>query len=799
MAKIKKKALSQPTPKTSQESIPYVAVYANGIIETVTGKFTKSYFIGDCNFSISSENDQENIFGYYQKFLNMFSPGVNFEISLFNRKVDQQKVVDDIMIKHNRSDGLDEYRDEINGIVLNKMHEGKNDLVKEKYLTVSVEADGIDEAVNLFNRIDLEVATAFAQISDKEVVPMSVEERLNVFYDIYNSDSPVSFTAKAQVDNKTSEFFDLGTLYKHGITSKDLIAPAFMEFKPDHIILGDKYVRVLYVENYPTTLSTNFLSDITNTSFNLLTSITYEPLHPEKTMKMLSNQLTNINANIIESQKRASRSGYSTGIISPSLQRSKEETTKLMDDITAKNQKVFYATVLFAVYGNDLQELNDHTHQIITTASKYLVSVKKLSWQQEYGFNQCLPLSDVRLSVQRMFTTEAAALFLPFSALELSQKNGIYYGVNAVTKNLILYNRSNANNTSAMFLGTPGSGKSFLAKSEMLNVILNTNDDVYIIDPEREYAGLASMLGGEVIKLDASGNNHINLFDMDLDYDGESSDPLSSKVDYIITVCETIMGRNSGLTAMQKSIIDRCVKNIYRPYMDYMKIQKSIGYGTDIDRSRTPTLVDFYKELLAQDEPEARNIALAIELYSVGSLNTFAHKTNVDTNRRLVVYDIKDMQETMKEVGLHVALNDIWNKTIANKKKGKRTWFYIDEFYLLTQTDSSARFLQRIFKRARKWGGCPTGITQNVEDMLVSREARTIISNCDFVVMLNQSPIDGADLGDMFHISETQMTFITNSPPGQGLIYTGRAIIPFVNKYPENTKTFRVMTTKFGG
>ena len=413
--------------------------------------------------------------------------------------------------------------------------------------------------------------------------------------------------------------------------------------------------------------------------------------------------------------------------------------------------------------------------------------------QQEVGFNASLPLGVNKLETKRLLTTETASLFIPFSAQELSQNGGIYYGLNAVSHNLILFDRTKSQNANGIILGTPGSGKSFSAKREIISVLLNTNDDVYIVDPEREYAPLAELFGGEVVRIAAGSKVYLNPMDMDLNY-ANDDDPVTLKADFICSLCETILGGKYGLSQSQNSIIDRCVRQIYQPYLNWLNQHPEKG---SCDLKHMPTLRLLYDVLLRQPEPEAKQIALALERYATGSLDTFAHTTNVDVKKRFVVYDIKDVGSGMKEMGLQICLNDIWNRTISNKQKyNKRTWFYIDEFYLLTQTDSSAKFLQEIFKRTRKWGGVPTGITQNVEDMLVSKEARSIIANCQFVMMLNQAPTDKQELAKMFNISPAQLSYITNADTGQGLIYTGKSIVPFIDKYPTNTKTYAAMTTK---
>lgn len=779
-------------PKTVQESIPYLHVYPNGVIETSHGVFSKSYLLEDVNFKIATRAEQENIFLRYGELLNMFGHEIKMQITIFNRNVDTNTFCHDVLMKP-KGDGYDELREEANDILTNKMREGKNNLAHEKYLTVSVEAEGVDAANIVFARLDTEISTAVKKINNIETPPISLVDRLSILYDIYNPNAELPFYTSAMVDGKKTETFSLDNMKRLGLTTKDVIGPSSMKVQKDYIVLEDKYARVLFLDNLPSYLSTDFITEVTDISCNMLTSVHFESLPQDKALRLIRNQMVNINSNVIDAQKRASRSGYSADLISPELQRAQGEAKRIMDDMTSRNQKMFFLSTVVVLFGDTLQEIESLTKSVATVASKYLCSLKKLGYQQEAGFATALPLGINKLYIQRLLTTESASLFIPFSTQELTQKGGLYYGLNAVSRNLILFNRKESRNANGLILGTSGSGKSFAAKREILNVLLGTDDEVYIIDPEREYAPLADLLGGEVVRIAAGSKNYINPFDMDIRY-ADDDDPVTLKADFIGSLCETIIGGRYGLSPIQKTIIDRCVKRIYKPYLEHLA---SLGGEVFVDREHTPTMLDFYNILLTQREPEAQNIALALELYSTGSLDTFSHVTNVDITKRFVVYDIKDIGTGMKELGLQVCLNDIWNRTIANAKKGKRTWFYIDEFYLLTQTDSSAVFLQQIFKRARKWGGIPTGITQNVEDLLARKEARGVISNCDFIMMLNQSPIDRIELGNMLGISQTQMSYITNSDVGEGLLYTGKSIVPFIDNYPRDTVSYKVMSTKF--
>ena len=779
-------------PKTVQQTIPYTSVYSNGIIETVPGTFTRCYLLHDVNFKTATDEEQETIFTDYGNLLNTFGPEVKAEITIFNRNIDQEQFRRNTLLKM-KNDGFDSYREEYNKILESKINEGRNNIIHEKYLTIAVEAPGIDDAIVTFSRLDTELAARIKKINGADTIPMTIEERLSVLYDIYNLNSDTPFNSKLKVKGKEAKNFDLAWFKKQGITSKDIIAPISMYFQPGYFKLGEVFARTLYIDNLPTFLSTDLLPEISATACNMLVSVHFDSMKQDKAIKLIRNQSVNINSNVVDAQKKAARAGYSADLISPELLKAQREAERIMSDISSRNQKLFLTTMVITVFADDKEELEKNTKSVQSVAARFLCQFKTLHYQQEHGFTTSLPLAFNRIYVQRLLTTEAASLFIPFSAQELSQKNGMYYGLNAVSRNLLLFNRQNSKNQNGVILGTPGSGKSFSAKREMLNVFLGTDADIYIIDPEREYSPLAALFKGEVVKIAAGSKTYINPLDMDLEY-ADDDDPITLKSDFIGSLCETIIGGKYGLAPIQKSVIDRCVRQVYQPYMEHMK--RLADKSVTCDKSAMPTLDDFYELLLVQPEPEAQNIALALELYCRGSLDTFAHKTNVKTNSRFVVYDIKDIGTGMKEMGLQVCLNDIWNKIIENKKRGRKTWFYIDEFYLLTQTESSARFLQQIWKRARKWGGVPTGITQNVEDLLASKEARGIINNCDFVLMLNQSPLDRVELGNMLSISPTQMSYITNADAGQGLIYTGKFIVPFIDKFPSGNSLYKAMTTK---
>lgn len=761
--------------KTVQQTIPYLAAYTCGVLQVAPTRFARAYHLSDINFRTAAQEDQDAIFDKFCLLLNTLSDA-DIQLCCVNKTVNVEQFQEKHFLKFH-GDGLDMYRNEVNEIMMQNLGEG-NDITSEKYLLITITSSSIETALQQFKRFDLQVQEAVHTVGGAEAVPLTMQSWLSILHDIYNPENIEPF------------YCDFDTMKKQGRTSKDIIAPESMQIKPNQMKIGEKHAVSLALTVFPSSLTTEFIADLNEIPCHLTTGVHLTAIAQDASIKMVRNQLVNINSNIVDQQKKAAQHGYSSGIISPDLEAARGETMDLLSDITGKNQRLYFATVAVTVYADDEEQLQQLVQMIQATGQKHMCVFKRLTYQQDKGMNTSMPFGLNDIPIKTLLTTESAALFIPFASEELLHENGLYYGLNAVSHNMILFDRLRSRNANGVILGTPGSGKSFSAKREILSVLLGSDADVYVVDPEREYAPLAELLGGEVVRIAAGANSHINPLDMDIKY-ADDDDPVTLKADFLCSICETAIGGRYGLSPIQKSIIDRCVREVYRPYMEYIQHHPGITFAQD----KSPTLVDFYERLLSQPEPEAQSVALALELYCTGSLDVFAHKTNVNTSSRFVIYDIKDIGSGLKELGLQVCLNDIWNKTISNKSANKRTWFYLDEFYLLTQTESSARFLQQIYKRARKWGGVPTGITQNVEDLLASDEARSILNNCDFVMMLNQSPIDRIQLAQMFHISPSMQQHITNADPGHGLLYTGRTIIPFVDLYPKDTQSFRVMTT----
>jgi len=796
-------------PKSVQDSIPYYAVYpddyAFGVIEVKKGIFSVCFLLQDVSFATAKDYEQGSLFKKYGELLNSFDSGVEFQITINNKNIDKKEFTEQVLLKH-KNDRFDDLRDDYNDILINKLKEGRNNTKKEKYLTVSIEDSSIDKAMVQFARIESDVLNYLKRLGSNDTRRLSNIERLEILHDIYNIGNEGRFLSKLNLQNdedtKTAKYFDFQHIIRQGLTTKDIIAPASLEFKPDYMMIGDIYARGLYIKNLPSFMQSDFFTSVTDVGLNMIATLNMRNMSADEAIKILKRQVININSDIIKKQKNAAKAGFSIDLISPELKTKQEETLAFIDDISNKNQKMFIMNGLFVIFADSKEQLDSDTKMIQSIGNGKLCDIQPVKYMQELVLDSALPLAYNRLKIERTLATESMAIFMPFSSQELLQKDGMYYGLNSVSKNIILYNRLNSKNGNGFILGTPGSGKSMSAKNEMLNVLLTTDADVIVIDPEAEYYPMAELLGGEVVRIAIGSDVYINPMDIDMKINDDplktdddplkiDYDPLAIKTDFIISLCETAFADRYGISAAQKSIIDKCVVWVYKDYLNSYDA-KSDTY----DETKLPTLLDLQKKLEEQPGYEAKQLADSLEMYTRGTLNIFAHHTNVSYDNRFVVYDIKNIGTNLKGMGLLVVLDSVWNRIIQNRRNGKQTYFYIDEIYLLFKNNASATFLKELYKRARKYGGVPTGITQNVTDMLDSEIAKTMIHNCEFVQMLNQSAPDRAELAQLLGISDTQLDKITDSSPGEGLIYTGSSIIPFTNKLPTDSRIYKAMTTK---
>lgn len=797
-ANYKKWAESMKVPKTVQDTIPYKYIYKGGIMELETGVFSKSYILADTNFRILSQKGQENVFHKYAALLNSFGEHVKMEVTIYNRTRDMELFQNEVMVEM-QNDDLNEFREEYNQMLIRKMAAANNNIEKVKILTLTIEADSIQEAVSAFVRLDSDTIKMLVELTGEKVRAMTAMERICMLYDIYN---PRSGQKLQKLLSTAEEYKDqsISTIHEMGITTKDVVGPDSFEFKGDMAVLGTgTYVRTYYAASYPAWLKGDAFTELADLPANLLASVHYTTLPHEVAEKKLKTYRVNVNSDMAVAEKDATRQGYGTHLVSQELQEHEAEAKALTNDFTRRNQNIVLVTFVVAVFASSLEELDKLDEQLKRKASKVQIQIRVLNWQQEYGLTTALPVGIKKVAVQRIMTTESSAMLIPFSVKELFQEDGIYYGLNAESDGMILYNRTLGQNYNGMILGMPGSGKSFKVKEIITNIMLNTNDDIYVIDPEREYLKIAQAYHGESVFIENGSKVYLNPFDLDMD-DFDGNDPVKNKADYIATIIDIAIGGRFGLSNPERSLIDRVVNEIYEPYIKHLdRTRKSI------DLKAVPTWVDFYNHMLAIPLAEAQNMALSMERYVKGSQDIFSHRTNVDTNNRFVVYDIKNIGSGLKELGLHICLNAIWNRMIENSKKGKKTWIFLDEFHLFLSTKTSAEYIQDLWKRGRKWYGIPTAITQNVEEILKSEYGRTILNCCGFVMMMNQSPMNLVQLSNIFNISQEEQKYINNAPSGQGLIWMtggtgnengGGTIIPFIDEFPADTKLYKLMSTK---
>lgn len=775
----KKQSANTRVPKDVIETIPYRSVYpALGIIEDLDGRYSKSYRLQDANFSVEDEDKKTEMYLSYEKVLNAITPGMIGQLNIFNRSVDMDTVRNDILMKPN-NDGLNKYRDCWNNVYLSKLQEGRNNLRKEKIFTVSVESDNIFHANDDLKNVDKDINRNIRAINGQNTVPMSIEDRLGLFYDFFNLDNDLPWEKKIQpvlVNGK----IDFKTLHAHGISSKELIAPDSFDFYRSRFRIGESWCAAYYLDNLPSRMTTGILEDMSSIPCNMLISVTYVPMEQGIAMKYIRNKDTSINAQIASLQEK-----NPGGSVNTELEEASNQTRELMRNIISQDQKIFKVSCVIVLLTKTQEDLNKYTLNLRSILTGHLCQLRNLSNQEELALQTALPLAQMKISMDRILPTEAASVFMPFNIQELFNPTGsVYYGLNAVSKNMIMYNRTKGSNFNGIILGKSGSGKSVFTKEEIAQIALNTNNRIIIIDPEGEYVRLGKAFNATVIKVSTSKSeeNFINPLDMDIQYGGDEN-PLALKSDYMVTLVESMIGiGNQSLNPAFKAIIQRVTRLIFKGYMDYMK-EKS-KEGITCDYSAMPTLVDFYEALLKQKEGDAQYLASMIEPYCVGTSDIFAHRTTVDRHNKMIIYDVSAMTGAIKELAMEVCMNDAWNHIITNGKQGYYTNLYIDEFHLFTKTHSSAAFMQNIYKRARKYRGIPTGITQNVSDLLVNDESLAMINNCNFIAMFEQSPMDRETLARMYNISPALQEFMKDQGIGVGILYNGKTLIPFESEYP---------------
>jgi len=752
-------------PKKVQDVIPIKKIWPDGVFQ-VGNKFAKSWKFSDINYMVASREDKESMFLTYSELLNSLDSGATTKITINNHHMKKADFENSILMPM-KEDGLDEYRAEYNQMLLDKATDA-NGIIQEKYITVTIAKKNVEEARAYFARVGADLSQHFTALGSK-CVPLNANERLRLLHDFYRAGEENSFD------------FNMKDNMKKGHCFRDYICPDSIEKNADHLKLGERYARVLYLKDYASYIKDSMVSELTEMNRNLMLSIDILPVPTDEAVREVESRLLGVETNITNWQRKQNQNNNFSAVVPYDMELQRKESKEFLDDLTTRDQRMMFAVITMVITADTKEQLEADTETILSTARKHMCQMATLKYQQLDGLNTVLPIGTRKINAFRTLTTESLAVFIPFKVQEIMDKGGIYFGENAISHNLIMCNKGNLLNQSAFVLGVPGSGKSFSVKELIAFLILNTDDDILICDPEGEYAPLVEAMGdiGSVVRVSAGGRDRLNAMYM-VDGYGENN-PIVVKSEFIMSLIEQI--DKKGVGPQQKSIIDRCIANVYRR-----------AYETDT----VPTLCTLREMLLEQPEPEAKQIALSLELYTTGSLDIFGHQSNVDLDKRVVVFDIHGLGAQLKPTGLLVITDTMLNRVTLNWKKGKRTHVFIDEFHVVFENEFSAQFFNSAWRQFRKRNAYPTAITQNVEYLLDSVQASTMLSNSEFIVMLNQAASDRDQLAKLLSISNEQMSYITNADPGCGLIKYGGALVPFVNRFPRDTKLYELMTTRPG-
>ena len=752
-------------PKKVQDVIPIKRIWPDGIF-LVGSKYAKSWKFTDINYLVASREDKESMFLTYSELLNGLDSGACTKITINNHHMKRSDFEDSVLMRY-RGDGLDTYRDEYNQVILDKAMDA-NGILQEKYVTITVGKRNVEEARAYFARMEVDLVAHFAALGAK-CVSMDSSERLRALHDFYRSGEENAFA------------FDIRNAAKHGHDFKDYICPDSLEKHSDYLMLGERYARVLYLKDYASYIKDSFVAELTEMSRSMMLSIDILPVPTDEAVREVENRLLGVETNITNWQRRQNQNNNFSAVVPYDMELQRKESKEFLDDLTTRDQRMFFAVITMVITADTKEELDQDTETILSTARKHMCQMAVLKYQQLDGLNTVLPIGTRKINAFRTLTTESLAVFIPFKVQEIMDKGGIYFGENAISHNLIMCNKENLLNQSAFVLGVPGSGKSFSVKELIAFLILNTDDDILVCDPEGEYAPLVEAMGdlGSVIRVSAGGRDRLNAMYM-VDGYGENN-PIVVKSEFIMSLVEQI--DKKGVGPQHKSIIDRCIAQVYREAYE---------------ASTIPTLCTLREKLLEQPEPEAKQIALSLELYTTGSLDIFGKQSNVDLDKRVVVFDIHGLGAQLKPTGLLVITDTMLNRVTLNWKKGKRTHVFIDEFHVVFENEFSAQFFNSAWRQFRKRNAYPTAITQNVEYLLDSVQASTMLSNSEFIVMLNQAASDREELAKLLNISNEQMSYITNADPGCGLIKYGGSLVPFVNRFPKDTMLYQLMTTRPG-
>ena len=759
-------------PKTAQQSIPFDRMFPDGICRVGLDYYTKTIQYEDINYQLAQQEDKTEIFEEWCSFLNFFDSSVRFQLSFSNMATDVSDFEKSIAISH-KNDGFDDVRDEYSEVLLHQMEAGNNGLTKTKYLTFGIHAESMKNAKPRLIHIETDILNNFKRLG-VQARTLNGSERLEVMHRQFHMGDDAKFN------------FDWKYLTSSGLSVKDFIAPSSFAFPTGRYFqIGEMYGCMSFLSIDASDISDRLLADFLSMESSQVVTMHIQSVDQNEAIKTIKHTITELDRSKIEEQKKAVRAGYDMDIIPSDLATYGKDAKALLKELQSQNERMFLLTFMVMNTGKTKQELENNVFQAASIAQKHNCNLVRLDYQQEQGLMSTLPLANNLIEIQRGMTTSSTAIFVPFTTQELFQSGNeaLYYGLNALSNNMIMVDRKKLKNPNALILGTPGSGKSFSAKREIANSFLVTDDDIIISDPESEYSPLVARFGGQVIKISPTSDQYINPMDINMNY-SDDDNPIALKADFILSLCELIVGNKDGLRPVEKTVIDRCIRQIYQKYFE------------DPGPEHMPILEDLYHSLLEQEEPEARHVATALEIYVTGSLNVFNHRTNVELTNRLVCYDIKDLGKQLKKIGMLVVQDQVWGRVTENRSQGKSTRYYMDEMHLLLREEQTAAYTVEIWKRFRKWGGIPTGITQNVKDLLASKEVENIFENSDFIYMLNQAVGDRQILAKQLNISPHQLSYVTHSGEGEGLLFYGNVILPFVDRFPTNTELYRIMTTR---
>ena len=759
-------------PRTAQQSIPFQRMFPDGICRVSDRYYTKTIQYQDINYQLAQQEDKTAIFEEWCSFLNFFDSSIHFELSFMNMATDAEVFEKNIRIPL-RNDHFNSVRSEYSQMLKTQLAQGNNGLTKTKYITFGIEAESMREAKPRLDHVQTNLMNNFKRLGVVAKV-LNGKDRLQLMHAMFHMGDNDRF------------HFDWNWLAGSGLSVKDFIAPTSFSFPGGRTFtMGGLHGTMSYLQITASDLSDQLLKDFLDMETSEIVTMHIQSVDQTAAIKQIKHTITELDRSKIEEQKKAVRAGYDMDIIPSDLATYGKDAKALLKELQSQNERMFLITFLIMNTGKTEQELENNVFQASSIAQKHNCNLRRLDFQQEQGLMSSLPLANNLIEIQRALTTSSTAIFIPFTTQELFQNGdeALYYGLNALSSNLIMVDRKKLKNPNGLILGTPGSGKSFSAKREITNAFLVTDDDVIICDPEAEYTPLVNCLEGQVIKISPTSTHYINPMDINESY-SEDDNPLALKADFILSLCELIVGGKEGLQPIEKTVIDRCVHQIYQHYFE------------DPKPENMPLLEDLYHALLQQEEKEAHRVATALEIYVKGSLNLFNHRTNVDINNRFVCYDIKELGKQLKKIGMLIVQDQVWGRVTANRSAGKTTRYYMDEFHLLLKEEQTAAYSVEIWKRFRKWGGIPTGITQNVKDLLSSREVENIFENSDFVYMLNQAAGDRQILAQQLNISPHQLSYVTHSGEGEGLLFYGNVILPFVDHFPTDLALYKIMTTK---